>query len=136
MRALGQLLDRLAPTLARLTDAQGTDSFFVMRATKTQTGGGATKKTYAATTATALSGFVSVIERRGEELEQIAAARRVPVIFRRVLCAASVDCTTLDKLTIVARGLQPQLTEIEIVRSVLVGGAMREIVTVEEQKGI
>jgi hypothetical protein len=133
--ALGKLLDRLAPTVAALAAAEGTDSFYVLRsAAPVSDGRGGTIKRYTATTQTPFSALaVSTMERRGLELEQIAAKRRVPVIFRRVLCAASVDCTTLDKLTILARGEQPAVTEVEVVRSVILNGVVREIVTVEEQ---
>jgi hypothetical protein len=133
MRSLGRTLDRLSQTTARLADRNGTDSFFVLRAAATGDGRGGTRKTYAATTTVAYSGFLSLVKTLDRNLQKIAAERRVPVVFRRMFCAASVDCTVRDKLTVVARGATPELTEMEIVRSVIVSGVGREIITVEEQ---
>ena len=137
MRALGKVLDRLAVTTANFIDNEGTDSFFIMRCSGTGTpdGRGGLSKDYTETTETPISCLTSIIEARGQHLTQIAATRRVPVIFHKIVCAASVDCTTSDRVTILARGSQPVATAIEVISSKSLNGVAREIIAVEEQKG-
>ena len=138
MRALGRIIDRLAAgAIPQLIDkVVGTDSFFVMRAgSPTSDGRGGTRKTYSATTVEAISCTCAVIASAGQpDLERIAAERQVSLVFRRMVCAAEVDCTTKDRVKLVARGATPELAALEVVRSVLLSGALREIVTVEEQR--
>lgn len=135
MRALGKVLDRLAPAMGKVTDKIGTDAFFVLRAgTAVSDGRGGTKKSYQPTTSAELSCFHSVIQAHGADLERIVAERKVALVFRRLVCAASVNATTKDRIKLVARGAVPELPDLEIVRSVLLSGVLREIVVVEEQK--
>jgi hypothetical protein len=134
---LGNILTRLEPTMGRLTGQFGTDDFFVLRhAAPVSDQRGGTRKSYEATTEEALRCFCTVIQAHGGELEKIVAARKVPVVIRRFVCAATVDVNTQDRLKLVARGEVPEITDMEVVRAVPLSGVLMEVIAIEERKAV
>lgn len=137
MGSLAATLNRLGSrTVPRLTEKLGTDSLFVLRAASpTSDGRGGARKAYTPTTDEAIPCFYAVITSpRDEQLERIIAERKVPLVFRRFVCAAATDVTPRDRLTLVARGAVAEVVGMEIVRAAPISGVLMEIVTVEEQK--
>lgn len=130
MGSLANTLARLAKTTALLTDKLGTDSFFVLRETATPNGRGATIKSFAQTTPQPVPCFYAVVSRNPEAIEEEFGQQRKPVVFRRFVCAATVDVKTKDRLRLVARDSVPQI-DMEILRVAPLSGVVLEIITAE-----
>ena len=131
--SLGLLLNRLAATTNRIVARFGTDDFLVLRASKTGNGRGGTKKEFEPTTEEPHGCFYSVYDAGPKEQEEVRAARRAPVIFRRFVCQTGVDVTHADRLRLVARADVPEI-DLEIVRVAPLSGVLLEVITVEELK--
>jgi hypothetical protein len=129
--SFANLMNRMSTLAENLTEKIGTDSFFVLRATKTLDGKGGSTKPLTATTAAAIPCFYNVLPSSHEKLEEVSAAQRKPVIFRRFVCKASADVRHNDTLRLVARGEVGQI-DMQIVKVAPLTGVMLEIITVEE----
>ncbi len=130
MGSLANTLGRLAQTAAKTIDKLGTDSFFVLRETATPNNRGATVKSFAATTTNPIPCFYAVVSRNPESLEEEFGQQRKPVVFRRFVCAATVDVKTKDRLRLVARDTVPQI-DMEILRVEPLSGVLIAIITAE-----